>query len=514
MKLFNGFKNSLLFLMVVTCVLLVYGGQPVLAGYLVAWGNDSNSQCQVPEGNDFVAVAGGYIHSIALKADGTLAAWGWNEFGECDVPADNNFVAVGGGAYYSAALRSDGSLVAWGRNQLGQCDVPAGNDFVAISCGMTHGLALKSDGSLAAWGDNWSGACDVPAGNDFVAIAGGYYYSLALKSDGSLAAWGRNHVGQCDVPAGSNFVAIAAGWIHGLAVRSDGSLAAWGSNVYGQSDVPTGNDFVSVGGGSWHSLALKSDSSLAAWGYNDQGQCDVPGGDDFTAVASGGSHGLALSGLTFPEIDVAPLVYDFGDVQVGTASTTIVTISNVGNGELTVSDVGLQAGSSGDFSITAAPNLPAVIAPGGSALDVEITYSPVAEANSWAVLEIVSDDADESVVEVSLAGVGVIEEPPPEDPIAAILEFFDTSVADETLVGNGPGESGGARLVALRNMIEAAGDVIAAGSLEGGCQQLQRANERTDGFSPPGSPPDFVMGDATEELANMIQDLVTSLGCQ
>jgi hypothetical protein len=138
----------------------------------------------------------------------------------------------------------------------------------------------------------------------------------------------------------------------------------------------------------------------------------------------------------------------------------------------------------------------------------------VAEANSWAVLEIVSDDADEGVVEVSLAGIGVIEEPPPEDPIAAILEFFDASIADGTLVGNGPGESGEARLGALRNMIEATGDVIASGSLQGGCQQLRRAYERTDGLGLPGSPPDFVTGEATEELANMIQDLITSLGCQ
>ncbi len=268
--------------------------------YIAMWGADSNGLYAVPEGNDFVAVAGGSIHNVALKSDGTLAAWGWNEYGECDVPTDSNYVAVGAGAFYSAALRSDGSLAAWGRNQVGQCEVPEGNDFVAISCGITHGLALKSDGSLVAWGDNEAGACNVPAGNDFVAIAGGKHYSLALKSDGSLAAWGWNHVGQCDVPAGNDFVAIAAGWIHGLAVKSDGSLRGWGSDYYGQSNVPAGNDFVSVAAGEWHSLALKSDGSLAAWGFNDKGQCNIPSGNEFTAVASGGSHGLALweSGAT------------------------------------------------------------------------------------------------------------------------------------------------------------------------------------------------------------------------
>ncbi|UCC21811.1 MAG: hypothetical protein JSW23_08340, partial [Planctomycetota bacterium] len=276
-------------------VLWFLGGCGAVFGdYIAMWGADGNGLYAVPEGNDFVAVAGGVIHNVAMRSDDTLTAWGWNEFGECDVPTDSNYVAVGAGAFYSAALRSDGSLAAWGRNQVGQCNVPEGNDFVEISCGISHGLALKSDGSLVAWGDNWAGACNVPGSNDFVAIAGGKSYSLALKSNGSLEAWGWNHVGQCNVPEGNDFVAIAAGWIHGIAVRSDGSLAGWGSDYYGQSDVPAGNDFVSVAAGEWHSIALKSDGSLEAWGLNDQGQCNVPAGNDFMVISSGGSHGLAL----------------------------------------------------------------------------------------------------------------------------------------------------------------------------------------------------------------------------
>src|SRR3990170_1317297 len=83
---------------------------------------------------------------------GSLAAWGWNDYGQTNAPVGNDFVAIAGGGLHSLALKSDGSLAAWGDNSSGQTNVPAGNDFVAIAAGWAHSLALKSDGSLAAWG--------------------------------------------------------------------------------------------------------------------------------------------------------------------------------------------------------------------------------------------------------------------------------------------------------------------------------------------------------------------------
>jgi hypothetical protein len=46
-----------------------------------------------------------------------------------------------------------------------------------------------------------------------------------------------------------------------------------------------------------------------------------------------------------------------------------------------------------------------------------------------------------------------------------ILDFFDDSVADGFLTGNGPGKSANGRLNALRNMLEMAGKLIKLGDL-------------------------------------------------
>lgn len=106
------------------------------------------------------------------------------------------------------------------------------------------------------------------------------------------------------------------------------------------------------------------------------------------------------------DIDVVPLTFDFGSVVVGQSSSTMVSIYNQGDGELTVDDIDFSFGSSTDYSITSAPTLPAVIVPGTSA-DVEVTFSPLLLGTSEATLEITSDDPDEGLVEVYFTGNGV-----------------------------------------------------------------------------------------------------------
>jgi len=267
-------------------------------GHIAGWGWNSYGQTNVPASNDFVAIAAGADHGLAMKTDGSLVGWGRNDFGQATAPAGNDFVAIAAGDFHNLGLKSDGSLAGWGYNTFGQATVPAGNDFVAIAAGNDYSLALKSDGSLVAWGRNLEGQTNVPAGNNFKAIAAGGGFGLAQKSDGSLVGWGNNLGGPTIVPAGNDFVAFAAGEYNGLALKSDSSLVGWGSNNEGQINVPAGNDFAAIAPGWYNGLALKSDGSLAAWGVNFYGETNVPAGNNFVAIAGGQYHGLALNSRT------------------------------------------------------------------------------------------------------------------------------------------------------------------------------------------------------------------------
>ena len=126
------------------------------------------------------------------------------------------------------------------------------------------------------------------------------------------------------------------------------------------------------------------------------------------------------------------------------------------------------------------------------------------------MLDITSTDPDQGLLAVGLSGLGVQATVPPLQQIADILAFIDASVAGGTLVGSGPANSRQGRLNALRNMIQAAGDLIADNFLAAACGQLLDAYQRTDGVP---KPPDFVAGPAAADLAQRIQTLRTTLGC-
>ena len=68
-------------------------------------------------------------------AVGSIVGWGYNGAGEATPPDGNNFIAIAAGDYHSLALKSDGSIAAWGDNTYGQTTPPDGNNFKAIAAG-------------------------------------------------------------------------------------------------------------------------------------------------------------------------------------------------------------------------------------------------------------------------------------------------------------------------------------------------------------------------------------------
>jgi hypothetical protein len=260
-----------------------------------AWGSSTT----LPSPNaDFVALASGQQHTLALTADGSVVAWGVNTFKQCNVPAPNrDFMAVAAGYYHSLGLKSDGSIVAWGDTKT----VPSDNTgFVAIAAGWGYSLGLKADGSIVAWGNSSIVKNIKPVPNTgFVDIVAQEALCLGLKSDGSIVGWGSNKFGQLTIPLpNTDFVSIALGEEHSLGLKSNGAVVAWGKGFHnaGQCNVPEPNtDFVSIAAGTYHSLGLKSDGSIVAWGENSSGQCTMPVPNKYcVAIAGGRASSLAM----------------------------------------------------------------------------------------------------------------------------------------------------------------------------------------------------------------------------
>ena len=300
------------------------------ASSIVAWGDDSGGQTDVPTNlDDAVAVAGGDYHSVALRHDGTLLAWGYDGDGQTDVPTNSlRFVSIATGTDHNLAITEDGSLSAWGRNDFGQISIPPDvTTVLSVAAGDNHSLALLPSGLVRVWGDNTYGQTNLPynllsggywytnwswwtyppyiiSTNWFqytplpvLAIAAGRNHNLALIYDGTVLGWGDNSFGQASPPAGlANVMAIAAGSAHSVALCTNGIVVAWGDNSFGQTNVPVGlSNVVAIAAGDYHTYARRADGTVVGWGNNDFGQLNVPGGANWTVyVASGLYHGLAL----------------------------------------------------------------------------------------------------------------------------------------------------------------------------------------------------------------------------
>ena len=340
-KLFSSVST----LAVVASVFVGGAVQAQTAGQVLVWGYDGNAGgyqrlVDVPASANFgvSAIAGGYMHCLALKNSSVLAWGGQNASGENNIPANalSGVTAISGGCYFTTAIK-EGTVLAWGYNCNGQCrgtDISGSaikNDCTAIgqpvqimgevltsvsaiASGGWHNIALK-DGVVLAWGSNGASQCNVPieARSGVTAIACGSFHSIAIKN-GAVLAWGSNNYGKCNVPieANSGVTAIAGGDNHTAALKN-GAVLAWGAGTtnaygdpdYGQSMVPaaanSGVTAIACGGN--HTVALK-DGKVLAWGKNDNGECggtNINGALITSHISSGiyvQLRGVEIAGIT------------------------------------------------------------------------------------------------------------------------------------------------------------------------------------------------------------------------
>ncbi|EOD37060.1 hypothetical protein EMIHUDRAFT_362321, partial [Emiliania huxleyi CCMP1516] len=174
-----------------------------------------------------VSVATRAYHSLALTADGSVWSWGGGLFGQLghgdeqdqllpkkiETFAGRRVVAVSAGWMHSLAITADGAVWSWGwggYGKLGQRDRHAqllpmkveaftGRRVVTVSAGARHSLATTADGAAWSWGAGGNGRLghgdrqrqllpkkvEAFAGRRVVAVAAGGIHSLAITADGA-----------------------------------------------------------------------------------------------------------------------------------------------------------------------------------------------------------------------------------------------------------------------------------------------------------------------------------------
>ena len=145
--------------------------------------------------NNIIQISAGSNYVIALKKDGTVFTWGQNIYGQLGngssvnsmLPvqvksADGNsfltdIVQISAGYVHSMALKKDGTVWTWGRNDGGQL----GNNNTS-----NKSLPVQVKG----------GASGSEYLTDVVQVTAGNWHSMALKANGTVYAWGWGQYGQ------------------------------------------------------------------------------------------------------------------------------------------------------------------------------------------------------------------------------------------------------------------------------------------------------------------------------
>ncbi|MEH6473839.1 MAG: thrombospondin type 3 repeat-containing protein [Halopseudomonas sp.] len=304
---------------------------------------DTYPMTQIGADSDWKTIFAGDMYSLAIKADGTLWAWGDNYRGQIgngtsgveaennggdsddadqltpvQIGLDTNWIAITGGYGHTLGLKADGSLWSWGKNRNGELgdggtedrSIPTrvgfDSNWSQISADWHQSSAIKDDGSIWSWGQNTYGALGdgtvddqhlpsrIADNQSWAKVVGGDNMTLAIDADGGLWSWGDNSNGQLgngefgdrvsqpsNILADQQWLAFGAKYNQSSGIATDGSLwqwsntsnsGSWGEQVWQSqltlAQVGQDNDWSHLFVGDYFSLATKTDGSLWAWRDN------------------------------------------------------------------------------------------------------------------------------------------------------------------------------------------------------------------------------------------------------
>jgi alpha-tubulin suppressor-like RCC1 family protein len=249
---------------------------------------------------DWIDVATGENHTVAIKEDGTLWAWGLNSDGQLGNNSNiglvvspisvniskQNWKSVIAGNNYNIAIKSDNTTYAWGENSKGQLGVNSCLGFINVpmDCAIKYSIGSPI---------NWS---------DCVIVGYTSRYCAGIDDTGHLYTWGRSfpYIAPSYSPrsysSSISWKQIATGGDFFVSINgTDGLAYAWGDNVSGKlgdnsttsRSVPTSVSstisWKQISAGYNHTVGINGANGLAyAWGNNASGQL----GDNSTTSRS------------------------------------------------------------------------------------------------------------------------------------------------------------------------------------------------------------------------------------
>ena len=248
----------------------------LLEGTPICWGGDKYLDYgSVPPSGEFLSIsAGGYI--CAIRNGGSAECW--NGFRTAwDPPAGEKFEAISVGWVHTCAVRFDGTPVCWGTDQGGKASPPAEERFIQVSSGTSHSCGLRVDGAAICWGQDRENTWEVPGG-PFVSIRVGEDYDCALRQDGEIVCQGDEGMTICETHAG--------GWV-------GCTSPAWSEGV--PQSPPDGESFISFST-SEPNCALRADGSSVCWSQYISGPFPEPQDERLITVSATDRHACGLRG--------------------------------------------------------------------------------------------------------------------------------------------------------------------------------------------------------------------------
>jgi hypothetical protein len=233
------------------------------------------------------------------------------------------------------------------------------------------------------------------------------------------------------------------------------------------------------------------------------GVLKIAGDDADTPVAE-----VVLTGTGIvSDIAIEPVSLDFGQRVVGTSAAQNMTIANHGDAQLIVQSIAWADGGSADFAISAMPAMPLVIEPNGL-VDLEIVYMPTVAGTAAATLEIASDDPDQPVINLTVAGKAVAPVVTPYAQIQSMIVFYEESIQNGTIQGVGHGKSAKTHVMAVKEVLWVIKKLIRSDHKHSSIAALKELDKFTDGKSRPS---DWITGPAVAELNARIDTLLAAL---